>query len=184
MTLNRRTRKPKTCIANSFNVADSARKFAPGRWSFLGLGSEKKWNGIHVNKPDGEWRKLLKAWCSSLPKADILYFVPAAPWKEETWKAKETEWNPFTSTVVMKPLNWFFAQFFPSNCSVSDGAVADLCKELARDSDVRPEQRNFWGRSPSGKINAETSWKVFAVNYLVTTGILPIVIFLQGRIGM
>ena len=49
-------------------------------------------------------RKLLKAWCSTLPKADILYFVPAAPWKEEFWKAKEKEWKPFTSTAVMKPL--------------------------------------------------------------------------------
>ena len=27
-------------------------------------------------------RKLPKAWCSTLPKAVILYFVPAAPWKE------------------------------------------------------------------------------------------------------
>ena len=63
--------------------------------------------------------KLLKAWCSTLPKADILYFVRAAPWKEENRKAKEKEWNPFTSTVVMKPLNWFFAKLFPSISSVS-----------------------------------------------------------------
>ena len=25
--------------------------------SFLGPGSEKKWCGTHVNKPDGEWEK-------------------------------------------------------------------------------------------------------------------------------
>ena len=31
--------------------------------------------------------KLLKAWCSTLPKADILYFVPPVPWKEENWEA-------------------------------------------------------------------------------------------------
>ena len=42
------------CIANSF-VADSARKFAQGHWSFLGPGSEKKWNGTHVYKTNGEW---------------------------------------------------------------------------------------------------------------------------------
>ena len=34
----------------------------------------------------------------------------------------------------MKPLNWFFAQLFPSISSVSYGAVTDLCKALARDS--------------------------------------------------
>ena len=35
-------------IANYFNVADHARKLAPGHWSFLGPGSEKKWYGTHV----------------------------------------------------------------------------------------------------------------------------------------
>ena len=28
-----------------------------GRWSFLGLGCEKKWYGTHTHKPDGEWRQ-------------------------------------------------------------------------------------------------------------------------------
>ena len=28
-----------------------------GHWLFLGLGSEKKWFGTHVNKPDGVWDK-------------------------------------------------------------------------------------------------------------------------------
>ena len=39
---------------NSFDVADYARKFAQGHWSFLGPGSEKKWYGTHVYKPNGE----------------------------------------------------------------------------------------------------------------------------------
>ena len=48
--------------------------------------------------------KLLKAWCSTLPKAVTQYFVPPAPWKEENKKAKERERSLFTSTVVKKPL--------------------------------------------------------------------------------
>ena len=28
-----------------------------GRWSFLGLGSEKKWYGTYSDKPDGDWDK-------------------------------------------------------------------------------------------------------------------------------
>ena len=35
--------------------------------------------------------KLLRTWCSTLPKADILYSVPPAHSKEEDWKAKEME---------------------------------------------------------------------------------------------
>ena len=44
-----------TCVANSLIDADYARKFAQGHWSFLGPGSEKRWCGTHVNKPNGGW---------------------------------------------------------------------------------------------------------------------------------
>ena len=44
-----------TCVANFLMVADYARKFAKGHRSFLGPGSEKKWCGTHVYKPNGEW---------------------------------------------------------------------------------------------------------------------------------
>ena len=43
------------CIANSVKIRENARKFPQGRWSFLGLGCEKKWYGTHTHKPDGEW---------------------------------------------------------------------------------------------------------------------------------
>ena len=46
---NRETR-----VANSFIVADYGRKIAQGQWSFLGLGSEKKWYGTDVYKPNGK----------------------------------------------------------------------------------------------------------------------------------
>ena len=35
-------------IANSETVADCAKKFAHGRWSFLGPGSQKNWYGTHT----------------------------------------------------------------------------------------------------------------------------------------
>ena len=41
------------CMMNSVTNADHARRFSPGRWSFLGPGSEKKWYGTHPNKLDG-----------------------------------------------------------------------------------------------------------------------------------
>ena len=63
--------------------------------------------------------KLLRTGCSTLPKANILYSVPPAHSKEENWKAKEMELNPFSSTVVMTPLNWCFEQQVPSISSGS-----------------------------------------------------------------
>ena len=46
--------KRKTCIANSSLVSEYDRQLAQGHWSFLGSGSEKKWYGTHVFKPNGE----------------------------------------------------------------------------------------------------------------------------------
>ena len=48
---------------------------------------------------------LLKARCSTLLRADILYSVPPVLWKEENCEAKKKERILFTSTEVMKPLN-------------------------------------------------------------------------------
>ena len=45
------------CIANALRVSEYARGFTRRHWSLPGLGSEKKWYGTHVNKPDGEWEK-------------------------------------------------------------------------------------------------------------------------------
>ena len=41
------------CEYNSQTVANYARKFPRGHWSFLGPGSEEKWCGTHTDKPDG-----------------------------------------------------------------------------------------------------------------------------------
>ena len=44
-----------TCENNSRVVANDARRFPCGHWSFLGPGSEKKWYGTFSEKPDGVW---------------------------------------------------------------------------------------------------------------------------------
>ena len=44
------------CGANLVSIY--ARSFSPGRWSFLGLGSEKKWYSTLECKPQGEWDRV------------------------------------------------------------------------------------------------------------------------------
>ena len=94
------------------------------------------------------WRKMLEAWCSTLPKAVILCFVPAAPWKEENWKAKAKEWNPFASTSVMTPLNWFFAQLFPSISSVCTEQYQMCVKNYPETHEVQgnPPRMRIWNQ--------------------------------------
>ena len=45
------------CRSNSHEVANYARRFLRGYWSFLGLGSEKKRYGTNSDKLDGVWDK-------------------------------------------------------------------------------------------------------------------------------
>ena len=50
-----RTGNEELCIANSKIVANYAKRFAQGHWSFLWPGSEKKLYGSNTYKPNGEW---------------------------------------------------------------------------------------------------------------------------------
>ena len=103
---------PEKCETNSATAANYARRFPRGRWSFVGPGSEKKWYGTCSDQPDGKCDRLLNEWCSILQQAVILSFMPPAPWKEQNEEAQKRERSLLTSTVVKKPLNWFFARLF------------------------------------------------------------------------
>ena len=46
------------CQYNSKTIADHARRFPRGHWSFLESGSEKKWYGTCTDKPDGSWDQI------------------------------------------------------------------------------------------------------------------------------
>ena len=45
------------CENKSKTIEQYARRFPRGHWSFLGPGSEKKWCGTDVHKPDGSWER-------------------------------------------------------------------------------------------------------------------------------
>ena len=46
------------CENNSTRAEEYARRFSRGHWSFLGLGSEKKWYAIYTSKPNGCWNRI------------------------------------------------------------------------------------------------------------------------------
>ena len=53
--VKQRKHNTEVCVANSMKVAQDAKRFPHGHWSFLGPGSEKKWCGSKTYKPSGEW---------------------------------------------------------------------------------------------------------------------------------
>ena len=46
------------CESNTNRVSQYARRIVAGEWSFLGLGSEKKWYSISEDGPQGEWDRV------------------------------------------------------------------------------------------------------------------------------
>ena len=51
-------RNKEQCEHKSLTVADYARKFPRGHWSFLGPGSEEKWDGTYTDNPDRSWDRM------------------------------------------------------------------------------------------------------------------------------
>ena len=45
----------KECESNARLVSLNAKRFGRGQWSFIGLGSEKKWYSISEDSPQGIW---------------------------------------------------------------------------------------------------------------------------------
>ena len=51
----RKAGNTEVCMAKSSDVAAYARRFSKGHLSFLRPGSEEKWYGTHIHKPNGSW---------------------------------------------------------------------------------------------------------------------------------
>ena len=105
------------CIANSFNVADYARKFAPGHWSFFGPGSGKKWYGTHVHKPNSESGHPVFPGSSAFERGDLKS-------KGKGRSAIHFNGSDETIEVILRTV-------ISVNQISIYGAVADLCGELA-----------------------------------------------------
>ena len=56
--------------ANAALVSIFAKRFPPGRWSFFGPGSEKKWYSTYIDRPQGEWDTVAELMMIKFVKAD------------------------------------------------------------------------------------------------------------------
>ena len=57
------------CELSAQPVSINARRFSPGRWSFLGPGSEKKWFSALECGPRGKWDRVAELVRSSCTRA-------------------------------------------------------------------------------------------------------------------
>ena len=131
------------CIANSKIVAECAKRFAHGHWSFLGRGPEKKWYGTHTYKLNAKWDRVAEDMMLNYSESgQTPYSVDLVLWNEELCEAKKR-----CNCLFISPLKWFFERSSPSISSVSTEqwrtcATAWLVESLV----VQNEQGNLFLR--------------------------------------
>ena len=75
-------------IANADLVSFQARRFPPGRWSFLGPGPEKKWYSTHDSKPQREWDRVAELITMKFSKSRHPVFRVTSPLSRGILKSK------------------------------------------------------------------------------------------------
>ena len=78
------------CIANATFVSLFAKRFPAGRWSFLGLGSEKKWYSAYNERPRGEWDRVAELMMIKFGESGHPVFRATSPVSRGTLKSKGT----------------------------------------------------------------------------------------------
>ena len=123
-------------IANAHRVAEYARRFTQGHWSFLGPGSEKKFYRTHAHKLDGEWEKTAEGMMLNFAESGHLVFhaTSAEERGELKRKGKGVKFIHFNRSDDTIELILRTVIVLSVNQQSVCGAVAGLCRALARDT--------------------------------------------------
>ena len=76
------------CESNAQLASIYARRFSPGKWSFLGSGSEKKWYSTHDGRPQGEWDRVAELMMIKFGESRHPVFRATSPLSPGTLKSK------------------------------------------------------------------------------------------------
>ena len=82
------TDNERDCIANATLVSAFAKRFPAGRWSFLRLGSNKKWYSTHVSRPQGDWDRVAELMMINFGDSGHPVFRSTSPLSRGTLKSR------------------------------------------------------------------------------------------------
>ena len=78
----------KECELSAQLVSLYAKRFSPGKWSFLGTGSEKKWYSPHEYQPQREWDKVAEQMMMKFAESGHPVFRSTSPLSRGVLKSK------------------------------------------------------------------------------------------------
>ena len=130
------------CELSAQLVSVHAKRFSPGKWSFLGPGSRKKWYSTHEYKPQGEWDRVAEQMMMGFSESGHPVFRSTSPLSRGTLKSKGGG-----KLSIHFCADQGFAQLFLSINSVST-EQSQTCVKNAKPATL--EQGNlFWQGNPT-----------------------------------
>ena len=119
------------CTANSKTVADYARRFSHGHWSFLGPGSEKKWCGSRTYKPNGDSDQVAEDMMINFSESGHPVFLASSALKRGSLRSKGKGKLSIHVCGDAETVEVILRTIISVNQLSVYGAVADMRDELA-----------------------------------------------------
>ena len=114
------------CELSAQLVSINAKRYSPGRWSFRGPGSEKKWYSTYDSRPQGEWDRVAELMMITFSESGHPVVRATSPLSRGTLKSRG-------GGLLSMLMGWTIETVFRTIISVKQlsiyGAVSDLCEE-------------------------------------------------------
>ena len=117
------------CNANADFVFYFAERFPPGRWSFLGLGSERKLYSPDIDRPQGEWDRVAELMMINFGESGHPVFRATSPLSRGTFISNGCGKLSIHFCADGETIETVFRTIISVNQLSIYGAVLDLCDE-------------------------------------------------------
>ena len=121
--------KKQECESSAQLVSINAKRFSPGRWSFLGPGSEEKWYSTLECKPQGEWDRVVELMMLKFGESRHPVFRSTSPLSRGVLKSKGGGKISIHFCADEGTIETVFRTIIPVNQLSICGAVSDLRDE-------------------------------------------------------
>ena len=130
----------KECLANAKLVSLYAKRFGKGQWSFIGLGSEKKWYCISEDSPQGVWHNLAERMLLEFAEGGCPIFRATTPLSRGQLKSKGHGKLSKHYAADLETIETIFRIIVSANQLSLYGAIAETCEdyETLHEMTMRP----------------------------------------------
>ena len=134
------------CELSAQLVSICAKRFSPGRWSFLGLGTETKWYSTCDSRPQGEWDRVTELMMITFSGSGLPVFRVTSPLSRGTLKSRGCGKLSIHFCADGGTIETVLRTIISVNQLSIYGAVSDLCEEY-KSWDVRRGRPVLVGQS-------------------------------------